>query len=118
MGAAARSARKAPEPDSTAAAAAREANRERALARRRGRAGRPDRADQFMTMGVGVDPDWELPEEEPVLAADRGAGPLGFTGSAAEGQLAAAGMTRLTGVFGNGPTEPMVPGSWGDDRHI
>lgn len=118
MGAAARSARKAPEPDSTAAAAAREANRERAQARRRRRAARQDRADQFMTMGVGVDPDWELPEEEPVLAADRGAGPLGFTGSAAEGQLAAAGMTRLTGVFGNGPTEPMVPGSWGDDRHI
>lgn len=116
MGVAARAARKAPEPDSAAAAAAaREANRERAQARRRRRAGKHDHADQFMTMDVGVDPEWQLPDDEPVLAADRGAGPLGFAGSAAKGGLAAVGMTRLAGAFGSGPREPMVPGSWGGD---
>ncbi|RRR43874.1 PPE family protein [Mycolicibacter terrae] len=117
MGAAARAARKAPEPDSAAAAAAaREANRERAQARRRRRATKHDHGDQFMTMGVGVDPDWQLPDAEPVVAAERGAGPLGFAGNAAKGQFAAAGMAWLAGAFGGGPQQPMVPGSWdGDD---
>ncbi|MEO6792789.1 MAG: PPE family protein [Mycobacterium sp.] len=117
MGIAARAARKATEPDTSAAAAAvREATREEARARRRRRAAKREHGDQFMTMGVGVDPDWGVRADAPVLVADRGAGPLGFAGNAAKAQVGAAGMTRLgDSAFGSGPQAPMVPGSWGAD---
>ncbi|MEB3023260.1 PPE family protein [[Mycobacterium] crassicus] len=117
MAAAARAARKAPEPDSAAAAAAaREATREQRRAQRRRRAAKHEHADEFMKMGVGVDPDWQVPDDVAVLAADRGAGPLGFSGSTRKTQVAATGLARLTGsAFGSGPKEPMVPGSWGAD---
>ncbi|HTM86378.1 MAG TPA: PPE family protein [Mycobacterium sp.] len=120
MGVAARSARKAVEPDiAGAAAAAREANREETRARRRRRAAKRDHGDQFMTMGVGVDPDWRVSDDEPVLATDRGAGTLGFAGNAAKAQVGAAGMTRLAdSAFGSGPKTPMVPGSWGADDPV
>lgn len=115
MAAAARTARKASESDSAAAAAAaREADRRRAQARRRRRAAKRGHADQFMTMGVGVAPEWQLPDDDPA-AADRGAGTLGFAGNAANGRSTAAGMARLDGAFGNGPRQPMVPGSWDAD---
>src|SRR5690625_5241055 len=117
MGAAARSARKASEPDLVAAAAAgREANHRRAQARRRRRAAKRDHGDQFITMDVEVDPEWREPEEAPTAADGRGAGPLGFAGSETKAQFAAAGMTRMAaGTFGSGPQQPMVPGSWDPD---
>ena len=42
---------------------------------------------------------------------------MGFTGAVTtEGTDTAAGMTELTGdSFGNGPTNPMLPGSWSPD---
>lgn len=43
------------------------------------------------------------------------AGTLGFAGNAANGRSTAAGMARLDGAFGNGPRQPMVPGSWDAD---
>ncbi|EFD45596.1 PPE family protein [Mycobacterium tuberculosis T17] len=51
-------------------------------------------------------------------ASDRGAGHLGFAGTARREAVAdAAGMTTLAGDdFGDGPTTPMVPGSWDPDR--
>lgn len=114
MGAAARAARKASEPDGAAAAAAApEAHRGRGQARRRRRAANRGHADQFMTMGVGVDPEWQRPDDDPA-AADRGAGTLGVAGSAANGRFTAVGMARLDDAFGGGPQQPMVPGSWGE----
>lgn len=62
----------------------------------------------------------KAPRPEPtVQASERGAGPLGFTGTVTEDitrDTAAAGITELAGdSFGNGPTNPMLPGSWRPD---
>jgi PPE-repeat protein len=114
--------RKTPQPDSTvaaaaaAAAAAREQARERR--RRRRRATQRGYGDEFMDMNVDVDPDWGAPprDNEP-LASDRGAGNLGFAGTARKESVAeAAGLTTLAGdEFGGGPKMPMVPGTWDPD---
>jgi PPE-repeat protein len=105
--AAAAAKRKAPEPDSAVAAAA-AAAREPSRARRRGRVRKRDYGDEFMDMNVDVDPDWGT-----ATASDRGAGNLGFTGTARKEAAAAAGLTTLAGdEFGGGPRLPMLPGSW------
>jgi PPE-repeat protein len=75
-----------------------------------------------MDMNVDVDPDWEA-TREPVAAtaaSDRGAGALGFAGTAAKetsGTIAdATGLTTLPGdEFGGGPRMPMLPRTWGPD---
>lgn len=106
--------RKAPEPDSAAAAAAAAARTRRAArARRRKRTTDRGYGDEFMDMNVGVDPDWAASS-----ASDRGAGALGFAGTAErEAVAAAAGLTTLAGdEFGSGPTAPMMPGTWGADE--
>ena len=109
--------KKAPEPD-TAAAAAAAAARGAARARRRRRAKQRGYGDEFMDMNVEVDPDWGAPPGDgPVastVASDRGAGSLGFAGTAAKETAAeAAGLTTLAGdEFGGGPRMPMLPGSW------
>jgi PPE-repeat protein len=94
-----------------AAAVAAAATRERTRTRRRQRAKQPGQADEFMDMNVDVDPDWGAP-----MASDRGAGPLGFSGTLAKSSEQAAGLATLLGdEFGAGPTVPMVPGTWGAD---
>jgi len=99
--------RKAPEPDSVAAAAA-AAAREAARVRRRRRATQRGHGDEFMDMNVDVDPDWDTSR-----ASDRGAGAMGFAGTARrEAATAAAGLTTLTGDEFGGPTLPMMPGTW------
>jgi PPE-repeat protein len=62
-------------------------------------------------MNVEVDPDWSA------RASDRGAGSLGFAGTAAKKAGAeAAGLTTLAGhEFGGGPRTPMLPGTWDPD---
>ncbi|MGN6335206.1 PPE family protein [Mycobacterium sp.] len=100
--------RKAPEPDSAAAAAA-AATRETTRARRRRRAAQRGPGDEFMDMNVDVDPDWGTSR-----ASDRGAGALGFAGTARRAGVAPAGLTTLAGdEFGGGPRLPMTPGTWG-----
>jgi PPE-repeat protein len=112
--------RKAPEPDSAAAAAAATAG-EAARARRRRRARQRGYGDEYMDMNVDVDPDWGAPAGEESLvsttASDRGAGNLGFAGTArSEIDTKATGLTTLTSdEFGSGPRMPMLPGSWGSD---
>jgi len=107
--------RKAPEPDAAAAAVA-AAAREQARARPRRRATRRGYGEEFMDLDV--DPDWGAPPgEEPVVstvASDRGAGNLGFPGTATtETAAEAAGLTTLAGnEFGGGPRLPMLPGTW------
>jgi PPE-repeat protein len=63
-----------------------------------------------MDMNVDVDPDWGTPPG----ASDRGAGTLGFTGTARRAAAAgAAGLTTLDDDgFGGGPRMPMLPRSW------
>lgn len=113
-----RGASKAPAAAAVAAAAAGE--QERTRKRQRQRAKQRGYGDEFMDMNVDVDPDWSAPRGgEPVastVASDRGAGPLGFAGTASRGSEQAAGLATLLGdEFGAGPTVPMVPGTWGAD---
>jgi PPE-repeat protein len=103
-----------------AAAAVAAAAQERTRKRRRQRAKQRAYGDEFMDMNVEVDPDWAGPRGEErvasTAASDRGAGPLGFAGTASRGGEQAAGLATLHGdEFGAGPTIPMVPGTWGAD---
>ena len=104
---------KAPEPDIVVAAAAATA-REAARSRRRQRAQQRGHGDEFMDMNVDVDPDWGGRAVAQTLASDRGAGNLGFAGTARDQTVtAAAGLTTLvTDEFDSGPRMPMVPRSW------
>jgi PPE-repeat protein len=111
--------RKALVPDIAAAAAvAAAAAQQKKRARRRLRAGMRGHGDEFMDMNVEVEPDWSAPSGEELVASavasDRGAGNLGFAGTAHRGTVAeAAGLTTLSGdEFGGGPSAPMVPGTW------
>ena len=122
-GASAGAKRAAPEPDIAAAAAAVGRGQTRAWRRRAKMRGY---GDEFMGMDVEVDPDWGAPVDVGVppagegdsaastTASDRGGGPLAFAGTARKDTVGeAAGMTALAGdAFGNGPTVPMVRGTW------
>ncbi|MEZ0365638.1 PPE family protein [Mycobacterium sp. pUA109] len=104
--------KKTPTSEAAAAAAAAEA-REEARARRRRRTQRRDHGEEFMDMGVDVDPDWGAPPEASTAASDRGAGPLGFAGTTRKTSAAAAGLATLDGdAFGAGPRAPMLPDTW------
>ncbi|MCV7108140.1 hypothetical protein H7H74_20445, partial [Mycolicibacterium chitae] len=121
---------KAPASGIPAAAAvgAAASSREKSRARRRRGAAVKDRGhrDEYMTMddGPGVAPE---PTPEPASrpqpttkASDQGAGQLGATGGfsgtgAKEDVGQASGLTTLDDdTFGNGPTTPMLPNSWGE----
>jgi PPE-repeat protein len=95
-----------------AAAAVAAATREQARRRRRRRTVQRDHADEFADMNVGVDPDWGTSAE----ASDRGAGPLGFSGTVSKGSEQAAGLATLSDDgYGNGPSMPMLPNTWSPD---
>ncbi len=70
----------------------------------------------------GVAAGWLVSAVEPapastsvsVLASDRGAGALGFVGTAGKESVGQpAGLTVLADEFGDGAPVPMLPGSWG-----
>ncbi|HSS25479.1 MAG TPA: PPE family protein [Mycobacterium sp.] len=117
-----RAQRKAPEPDSAAAAAAAAASaREKQRARRRRRAAMNDHYHGYEFMDLdsdsGAEPDPSADAGKlasSVVASGQGAGNLGFAGTARkEADIPAAGLTTLAGdEFGNGPSLPMVPGTW------
>jgi PPE-repeat protein len=108
--------RKAPEPDAAALAAAAGA-REAAQARRRRRQRQRGYGDEYMDMNIDVDPDWDAEAGGQTVASDRGAGALGFAGTARKESVAeATGLTTLAGdEFGGGPRMPMLPGTWDPD---
>lgn len=93
-------------PESAAAAAAAAAARHAARARRRRRTGMRGHGDEYMDMNIEVEPDWGT------AASDRGAGRLGFAGTAGNADATAAGLAALGGSCGRGPTMPMMPASW------
>jgi hypothetical protein len=97
----------------TAAAAAVAASaQDRTRTRRRRRTVQRDHADEFADMNVDVDPDWGTSTE----ASDRGAGPLGFSGTVSKGSEQAAGLATLSDDgYGNGPSMPMLPNTWSPD---
>ncbi|BBY18177.1 PPE family protein [Mycolicibacterium litorale] len=93
-----------------ASAAARRKRRRRKVAEVKGRG----YADAYMD--YEDDPD-EPPVDEPrVAASTRGAGPMGFTGTAPTADARATGLTTLSpDAFGSGPVSPMLPGGWNPD---
>jgi PPE-repeat protein len=103
--------RKGAEPFAAAAAAAAVSGQHRS--RRRRRAGMRGYAHEFMDLNINVDPNWAEPSVGSTATSDRGAGTLGFTGTARKSRSAAAGLATLDGDdFGGGAVLPMVPGSW------
>jgi PPE-repeat protein len=126
MGISSSAQRKAPEPDSAAAAAAAAASaREKQRARRRRRAAMNDHYHGYEFMDLDSDSGAEPgPFADPgkltssVVASGQGAGNLGFAGTARkEAEIPAAGLTTLAGdELGNGPSVPMVPGTWKPDQ--
>lgn len=119
MGISSSAQRKAPEPDAAAAAAAAGASAaERQRARRRRRAGIRDRyrGHEYMDLdqdaGAGPVPVTHASS----VASERGAGSLGFAGTAGKDVATAAGLATLAGdEFGNGPSMPLLPGTWETD---
>jgi PPE-repeat protein len=108
--------RTASEPRSAAAAAPAAASvSERQRARRRRRATMKDHYRGYEYMDL--EPDYEpIPDPGVPVASDHGAGPLGFAGTTPVGSAEATGLTTLAGdEFGNGPSAPMLPGSWDRD---
>lgn len=100
---------KAPEPDSAAVAAATAARRK---ARKRRQQGEPQRgyADEFADLPT------DFGEDGPEVS-EQGAGPLGFTGTVRKDGVRPAGLITLAGdPFGGGPTLPMIPTNWDEDR--
>ncbi len=112
--------RKAPEPGSAAAAAAAGASaRQRERARRRRRAAMNDHHRGYRHEFLDLDSDAsQEPGPEPgAVASERGAGALGFAGTARKDASEAAGLATLAGdEFGGGPWVPMVPGTWEPDK--
>jgi PPE-repeat protein len=105
--------RKASEPDLAAVPAISAASaREEQRSRRRRRLALQDHGHRYEYLGADLGPDGEPVESE------RGAGTLGRTGTVAGGLGSgaasdAAGLQTLAGdVFGGGPVEPMLPGTW------
>ena len=106
---------KAAEPDAVAAAAAAAALGQ-VRSRRRRRSGMRGYAHEFMEMNINVDSAWAEPHEGSTATSDRGAGPLGFAGTARKRVSAAAGLATLDDDdFGGGAVLPMVPGTWDAD---
>ena len=115
-----RTAAKAPAADipAVAAAAAAASARDRRKARRRRTAIVRDYGDEYMDMDTGVDEGPPSADEPRVAASTRGAGPMGFAGTAPKGTTEAAGLTTLpSDSFGGGPVSPMLPGTWNADSN-
>lgn len=93
-------------------------SRDKVRTRRRRRAELRDHADEFADMDGDFGPNTG-PHEAAVLASDRGAGSLGFVGTAhkdAATNATAAGLATLSSSgFGGGPIMPMMPGTWDPD---
>jgi PPE-repeat protein len=95
----------APQPDSAeAAAAAATAGKAPGGRRRRETVARLGRGYEYM----------DLDPEPPVTPSDRGAGPLGFSGTATKASAeTATGLATLTDDdFGGSPRMPMMPSTW------
>jgi PPE-repeat protein len=107
---------KAAEPQAAAVTAA-AAARGQLRSRRRRRAGMRGYAHEFMEMNINVDPAWAEPHVGSTATSDRGAGPLGFAGTARKRVSAAAGLATLDhDDLGGGVALPMVPGTWNADQ--
>ncbi|HEX5142847.1 MAG TPA: PPE family protein, partial [Mycobacterium sp.] len=94
--------------------------REKRKARRRRGAAATERGyrDEYMTLDAEPPAPLSQPEPASTRASDHGAGVFGFSGTAAKEQAAdAAGLATLADdTLGSGPSEPMLPSTWGEER--
>jgi PPE-repeat protein len=96
---------KAPQPDRAEAPAAAATTPEKTRARRRRRATAQQLGRGYEYMDLEPEPD--------AAASDRGAGPLGFTGTTSRAAAAPTGLTTRAGdAFGAGSAAPMMPSTW------
>jgi PPE-repeat protein len=117
MGVGSSAQRKTWNPDSSAAAAAAATSAgERQRARWRRRAAMRDHYRGYEFMDLVPDSGTPVAAAASSLASGRGAGSLGFAGTASKDVSEAAGLTTLGGdEYGNGPALPMLPGTWEAD---
>jgi PPE-repeat protein len=106
---------KTPASDIAAAAAAPARTSTKERSRRRRQAAMRGRGYEYMD----IDPDLGTPPADApaaTAASNRDAGPLGFTGTVSKaGGVRSEGLASLSDGFGAGPTEPMLPQTWGSD---
>ncbi|TAM69107.1 PPE family protein [Mycobacterium sp.] len=101
------------EPAAAAVAAA-SAQREQARRPRRQRSGLIDPGRRYEYLDA--DSDASPAGKTAVTASDRGAGPLGFAGTARGPNAAPVGLTTLAGdSLDEGPRMPLLPSSWGPE---
>ncbi|ORB49823.1 hypothetical protein BST43_22725 [Mycobacteroides saopaulense] len=83
--------------------------------RRRDRSKQEGRAVEYMDMDAAPTPGSQA--STGVRASGRGAGPIGFTGTASRTGLAATGLATLSrdDDFGEGARAPMIPNTWDPD---
>jgi hypothetical protein len=106
---------KAPAADIPASAAVAAAASAKRRDRRRRRAPVIQRAygDEYMDLESDVGTDPSAAGEPGISASAAAAGPLGFSGAPAKGTAEATGLRTLAcDAFGDGPTSPMLPGTW------
>jgi PPE-repeat protein len=104
-----RARQKSPKPDAVTAPAV-AAPREQSHRRRRARPGLidPGHRYEYLDQGSGAES-----VDHPATTSDRGAGRMGFAGTAREADAAPAGLTTLAGAsLEDGPTLPLLPSSW------
>lgn len=111
---------KAPASDITAASAAAAAAAAAARRKRRRRKATEVKGRGYVDAYMDYEEDPQAPpvvEESRVAASARGAGPMGFTGTApGDTDTRAAGLTTLSSdAFGDSPVNPMLPGTWPPD---
>ncbi|BCZ25072.1 PPE family protein [Mycobacterium senriense] len=102
-----RTGQKSPAPDAVAAPAA-AAGREQVRRRRRPRTGLIDPGRRYEYLDHGSDA-----ESAYATASDRGAGKMGFFGTAPESGAAPVGLTTVAGAaLDDSPSLPLLPSSW------
>lgn len=98
----------------SAAASSQASNQQRT--RRRRRTVMRDNADEFMDLNSGPEAIPEEPPDSTTQPSPHGAGRLGFTGTATHAdKILPEGLVTLSAPFGSGPTQPMLPNTWGTE---
>jgi PPE-repeat protein len=109
---------KAPASDIAASAVAAAAASSLAKRKARRKRGQPIHQRQYADAYMDYEPEDTSPPEPVrrphVVASEKGAGTVGFTGAQTRSDTEQAlGLTELAGdSFGGGPTEPLLPGDW------
>ncbi|TDO10039.1 PPE-repeat protein [Mycobacterium sp. BK086] len=105
-----------PEAAPAAAALSSVQAKDRAKRRRAARAKDKGFRDEYMDLDSDTGPPADPAPQPTTSSSDRGAGPIGFTGTETRTRgVTAAGLTELATDAGERPTTPMLPTTW--DNH-